>query len=176
MTTAASIATRLPSESDYAYLAYCCYEGLSSRPREIQAAYTLYREKRGKAPKAGRYPGNFDQWRRDFKWDDRVLEHDRTAAERAIALRAEQEGEEYTKDIESHQATMLRSYRHSIAICTGAKGALVDFLKVKPKITTWTQAAIAARLIAALETSAFNLGSDALLIQPLLDQLNGDRD
>lgn len=171
--TATSTALRLPEESDYAYLGYCCYEALLSRPRELTAAYADYMVKRKKVPKGdGKPPGSFEQWRKVHRWDDRVVEHDQTDAERAIALRYEREGDEYLNEIKKHQTQMLQVARSSIVVCSSAKSALYKFLGSSPDVKTWNDASIAARLIAALEIPALQLASDALLIQPLLDQQN----
>jgi hypothetical protein len=138
----------------------------------MKAAYHSYMEKRNKVPKGAKVPGSFDAWREQHRWDDRVIEHDRTDAERAIALRLEREGEEYLSEIQKHQSNMLAASRQSFAVCANAKAALYKFLTSKPEVKTWNDASIAARLIAALEIPALQLASDALLIQPLLDQQN----
>ena len=159
-----------PNESAKAYSAYLCYRDLGLQ-RTIAGAYAIYRKS---TTKLVRPSASFLAWRAEFDWDKRVKVWDEAAESAARDRQRAIDDENYQAELEQFRQIQLNAGKQGTAIVLNLKTRLMKWVETHPTITNWTEALIAARIIATLEGPSAEQWAKALHIDLLLDQMMDD--
>ncbi len=162
------ITAQLPNESSKAYRAYLCYEKLG-RTRSIALAYAKYRNQSESSAKPS---SAFIGWKSEFNWEERVMAYDLEEEARERDRQRAIDDDAYQVELEEFRQNQLNAGKTGTAIALELKQRLLDWVEAHPKIESWSDALVVARIITTLETTSFEQWAKAIHIDILLAQMD----
>lgn len=163
---------RRDGEDDLYWLAFNCYRDLGPG-RTLEAAYTEYFRRKGKARKSKGISSSFHSWSIRFAWDERCRAWDDEAEARMRVVRQAQEEEKYLAEIGDYRDMQIRGGKAGVAAAVKAMQLIAVYLSQNPSVDSIADAERLARIAGIAKESALQWAR-GLHIEELLKEIQDE--